>query len=120
MQAIKTQARVCAAPSRRASVVVRASAEQVDRRAALSLGFAAIGSLFVAQEASARVLPWQESTGGLRIGKGSMTKSASLASSEGYSLEGYPGTKKPSFVEPKKKKALLAKRRALEEAKANQ
>lgn len=30
---------------------------------------------------------------------------------QGYTLEGYPGTKKPSFIEPKKKKALLAKAR---------
>ncbi len=51
-------------------------------------------------------------------GKGSLPKSSTLASSEGYTLEGFPGTKKPSYVEPKKKKALLAKVRAQAEKAA--
>ena len=36
-----------------------------------------------------------------------------LPNPTGYTLEGYPGTKKPSFIEPSKKKALRAKAREL-------
>lgn len=30
-----------------------------------------------------------------------MTKSSSTASADGYTMEGYPGTKKPSWISPK-------------------
>ena len=36
-------------------------------------------------------LPWQESTGGMLIGKGNVTKSSTKASMESYTLEGFPG-----------------------------
>ncbi|KAJ9506263.1 hypothetical protein QJQ45_014123 [Haematococcus lacustris] len=109
--------------SRTSSVVVRASAEpSVDRRAVLGLvagglfpdgPVAALGAALASpQQASAIGLPWQESTGGMLKGKGSMTKSSTAASMEGYTLENYPGTKKSSYVTPKKKAAMLAKLRS--------
>ncbi|KAL6747465.1 hypothetical protein V8C86DRAFT_2909057 [Haematococcus lacustris] len=100
--------------SRTSSVVVRASAEpSVDRRAVLGLVAGALGAALASpQQASAIGLPWQESTGGMLKGKGSMTKSSTAASMEGYTLENYPGTKKSSYVTPKKKAAMLAKLRS--------
>mmetsp|Transcript_27621 Transcript_27621/g.60446 ORF Transcript_27621/g.60446 Transcript_27621/m.60446 type:complete len:130 (+) Transcript_27621:45-434(+) len=96
----------------RSTVVVRASAESVDRRAVFGLAAAALGAvLAVPQEAKAIRLPSQEFTGGLVTGGGSMTKSPTAASMEGYTLEGFPGTKKPSYLEPGKKKALRNKAR---------
>ncbi|MEW5302919.1 MAG: hypothetical protein WDW38_003974 [Sanguina aurantia] len=103
--------------SRRTAVVVRA--ESVDRRAFLGLGAAVLSTLLApVMEASAMKITSQEFTGGMVKGGGSSPKSGSSASQEGYTLDGYPGTKKPSYIEPKKRGAMMAKVRAKAEAAA--
>lgn len=68
---------------------------------------------FAAQPAFALKIASQESTGGMLSGGGSVPKSSSLASMEGYTLEGFPGTKKPSFISAGEKKELRSRAREL-------
>jgi hypothetical protein len=93
----------------RASVIVRASNESVDRRQAFGLFAAAVGAaLIVTPEAKAIKLTSQAFTGGLGAGGGNMPKSTSAASMSAFDME---GTKKMG-VTGKRKAALLAKVRA--------
>ena len=69
--------------------------------------------LLAAQPAFALKIASQESTGGMLTGGGSIPKSSTLASMEGYTLEGFPGTKKPSFISAGEKKELRARAREL-------
>ncbi|KAG1661306.1 hypothetical protein FOA52_008653 [Chlamydomonas sp. UWO 241] len=100
--------------SRRTAVVVRASASPVDRRGLLA-GFIAVGAaaLAVPQAAQAMKIASQESTGGSLVGGGSMPKSSTAASAEGYTMEGFPGTKKPSYIAPGEKRELRSRAREL-------
>lgn len=107
LKGVSSRSVVATRPAR-ASVVVRA--EAVDRRALLG-AFAAAAALVV-PKADAITIPSQESTGGMLRGGGNTPKNGSAASMEGYSLEGYTGTKKPSYIAPGEKKALRAEARA--------
>lgn len=111
-----SRAAVCARPSRCSSVVVQATASPIDRRALLGLAAGALAVLAGPQTASAMKITSQEFTGGLVKGGGSSPKSPSGASQEGYTLDGYPGTKKASFIPAGKKDKILAKVRAQAEA----
>lgn len=99
-------------------MIVQATASPVDRRALLGLAAGALAVLATPQTASAFKITSQEFTGGLVKGGGNSPKSPSGASMEGYTGEGYPGTRKPSFIPADKKEKLLAKIRAQAEAAA--
>eukprot|EP00882_Tetradesmus_deserticola_P001036 GHRQ01001122.1.p2 GENE.GHRQ01001122.1~~GHRQ01001122.1.p2 ORF type:complete len:125 (+),score=47.19 GHRQ01001122.1:133-507(+) len=107
-QAVATRAGV--RPSR-AAVVVRAQVQETSsRRSVLGLFAAGIAAAAMAapQQASALVIPSQESYGGLGRktgGAGSSPKSPTRASMEGYTLE---GTRKGG-ISTKTKKKLMAK-----------
>eukprot|EP00798_Chlamydomonas_sp_ICE-L_P002122 gene2122-18167_t len=127
--------RPAARPAARSTVVVKAA--NVDRRGVLSLlagtgaalvmpkeaqaimiGRRCLGdaqgdpvagaALVMPKEAQAIKIPAQESYGGMGKGGGSMPKSSTRASMEGYSMEGYTGTKKPSYLSASEKKELRA------------
>mmetsp|Transcript_22693 Transcript_22693/g.62652 ORF Transcript_22693/g.62652 Transcript_22693/m.62652 type:complete len:129 (-) Transcript_22693:420-806(-) len=110
-----------AAPARRTSVVVRAEKPAVqDRRAFMGAAFVGIlgSAAAIAPAAEAIELPWQKSTGGMATGGGSMTKSATTATAQGYTNEGYPGTKRPSYISPKEKRLLKQEARERAEREA--
>ncbi|KAF5833588.1 hypothetical protein DUNSADRAFT_10040 [Dunaliella salina] len=111
-----------AAPARQTSVVVRADSRPAvqDRRAFLGAGFAGVlgSAVALAPAAEAIELPWQKSTGGMATGGGSMTKSPTAATAQGYTNEGYPGTKRPSYISPKEKRLIKQEARERAEREA--
>lgn len=91
--------------ARRSTVTVRAVSQPEDTTRRVALGFLFGGlTLGVASKATALVIPYQESVGGIGVGGGSLPPNPSTASASGYTME---GTKKLG-VDAKRKKKLLA------------
>eukprot|EP00798_Chlamydomonas_sp_ICE-L_P030370 gene30370-35376_t len=89
----------------RTTVVAKAN---VDRRGVLSMIAVTGAALMLPKEAQAINIPAQDSYGGMGKGGGNMTKSSTRASMEGYSMEGYTGTKKGSYLNPRERRELRA------------
>ena len=91
----------------RPALVVRATAEQSSRRAALGLIASTIAAGVSAKAAQAIEIP-------IRAAQQGMTRSSTAASMSGYTLEGAAVGTKKSGITPKRKAEVLKQLRARE------